>query len=56
MSWWRDVVDWVGGYPFEVASVRSVVERLEAAGYEIAKVISVGRNSGNNQYLATKPH
>ena len=25
MSYWRDIVDWVGGYPFEVAKPEQII-------------------------------
>jgi 2-polyprenyl-3-methyl-5-hydroxy-6-metoxy-1,4-benzoquinol methylase len=32
MSRWHDIVDWVGGYPFEVATPAAVVTRAQALG------------------------
>jgi 2-polyprenyl-6-hydroxyphenyl methylase/3-demethylubiquinone-9 3-methyltransferase len=51
MSPWRDVVDWVGGLPFEVASVESVVAFLAVRGFETERVISVGRGHGCNELV-----
>jgi 2-polyprenyl-6-hydroxyphenyl methylase/3-demethylubiquinone-9 3-methyltransferase len=51
MSPWRDVVDWVGGYPFEVASPEEVIGRLEEAGFELAKLETCGGGHGCNEYL-----
>jgi 2-polyprenyl-6-hydroxyphenyl methylase/3-demethylubiquinone-9 3-methyltransferase len=51
MSPWRDVVDWVGGLPFEVASIASVTSFLAARGFEAERVSSVGRGHGCNELV-----
>lgn len=50
MSPWRDVVDWVGGYPFEAARPDEVVARLEKAGFKLLKQKLSGGH-GCNEYL-----
>jgi 2-polyprenyl-6-hydroxyphenyl methylase/3-demethylubiquinone-9 3-methyltransferase len=50
MSPWHDLVDWVGGYPFEVAGPETVVDTLEKKGYDLVKLIP-SRGHGNNQYV-----
>jgi 2-polyprenyl-6-hydroxyphenyl methylase/3-demethylubiquinone-9 3-methyltransferase len=37
MSRFRDWVDWLGGYPYEVASREEVVGFLQARGFKIAR-------------------
>lgn len=44
MSRWRDMVDWVGGYPYEYASTTEVRERLEAMG--LSQVWATKDNAG----------
>jgi len=51
MSAWHDAVDWVGGYPFEVASRDEVINYFEERGFTTEKVISVGRKQGCNQFV-----
>ena len=51
----RDVVDWVGGWPFEVSAPADVVSFLEERGFEPSRVQSVGRRMGNNEYLFRAP-
>ena len=34
MSKWRDIIDWVGGYPYEAASVPEVVSFCQERGFE----------------------
>ena len=52
MSPWHDVVDWVGGYPFEVARPQEVIASLEAHGYSILKTRLVGDGRGCNEFVA----
>ncbi|MBV9302347.1 MAG: class I SAM-dependent methyltransferase [Acidobacteriaceae bacterium] len=38
MSLWRDLVDWVGGYPFEVAAPGEVFEFFRAREFELTRL------------------
>jgi 2-polyprenyl-3-methyl-5-hydroxy-6-metoxy-1,4-benzoquinol methylase len=38
MSWLHDVIDWVGGYPYEYASVRDITEFYRRDGFEPIKI------------------
>ncbi|MDR2151956.1 MAG: class I SAM-dependent methyltransferase [Helicobacteraceae bacterium] len=51
MSPHRDVVDWVGGYPFEVAKPEVIFEFYKARGYELRKLFTCGGGHGCNQYV-----
>jgi SAM-dependent methyltransferase len=51
MSPWRDMVDWVGGYPFEVATREKIIDFLRQRGFGLRKLISCGNSSGCNQFL-----
>lgn len=51
MSPWHDVVDWVGGYPFEVAKPDDVIERLRPAGFSVEKLRTCGGGRGCNELL-----
>ncbi len=51
MSPWHDVVDWVGGYPFQVARRESVIDSLTKFDFHLQKMISAGRQAGNNQFV-----
>lgn len=54
MSVWHDWIDWVGGYPFEVAQPGEVFSFLRGRGLEIVKMRTTP-GSGNNEYLASAP-
>jgi 2-polyprenyl-6-hydroxyphenyl methylase/3-demethylubiquinone-9 3-methyltransferase len=51
MSRWHDLVDWVGGYPFEVAKPEQVLEVLSARGFVLERLATVGGGLGCNQYV-----
>jgi hypothetical protein len=39
MSFWYDFLDWMGGYPFEVASVRAILDFFSPLGFHEQKVL-----------------
>jgi 2-polyprenyl-6-hydroxyphenyl methylase/3-demethylubiquinone-9 3-methyltransferase len=51
MSPWRDVVDWVGGYPFEVAKPEDVLEFCRARGFDLVKLKTCGGGLGCNEFV-----
>ncbi len=51
MSPWTDLVDWVGGYPFETASPDAVVDFLAPRGFVLRRIRTVGGRLGNNQFV-----
>jgi 2-polyprenyl-3-methyl-5-hydroxy-6-metoxy-1,4-benzoquinol methylase len=54
MSLWIDIVDWVGGYPFEVASPKQIIDFYRGRGFCLDKLTSCGRKLGCNQFVFTK--
>jgi len=50
MSAWRDVVDWVGGYPFEVATPGDVFEFYRKKGLQLIK-LRTSNAHGCNEYV-----
>ncbi|MFO0697637.1 MAG: class I SAM-dependent methyltransferase [Nitrospira sp.] len=54
MAVYRDVVDWIGGYPFEVASPQSVTDWLGARGFALRKLKTCGRRHGCNEFVFQK--
>jgi len=51
MSMLTDWLDWLGGYPFEVARPEEIVELFRASGFELRKFTSCGGSHGNNQFV-----
>lgn len=54
MSPWRDVVDWVGGWPFEVASPEEIFDFYHKRGFTLDKMSTCAGNHGCNQFVFTK--
>lgn len=53
MSKWHDIVDWIGGYPFEVASPGAVVEFLLQRGFVVTRLRTT-RGLGCNEFVFRK--
>lgn len=54
MSHWHDLVDWVGGYPFEVAKPEAVLDFCRARGFSLAKLKTCGGKLGCNEFVFVK--
>jgi 2-polyprenyl-6-hydroxyphenyl methylase/3-demethylubiquinone-9 3-methyltransferase len=55
MSWIHDVVDWVGGYPYEYASVEGITEFYRRDGFEPVR-IRENRSYGCHQLVFRRVH
>jgi 2-polyprenyl-6-hydroxyphenyl methylase/3-demethylubiquinone-9 3-methyltransferase len=54
MTKWRDIIDWVGGYPYEVSTPDEVFDFCRARGFELTK-LNCGRvGLGCNQFVFVK--
>jgi 2-polyprenyl-6-hydroxyphenyl methylase/3-demethylubiquinone-9 3-methyltransferase len=51
MSVWHDLVDWVGGYPFEVAKPEEIFEFFMDKGFLLKRLTTCGGGHGNNQFV-----
>jgi 2-polyprenyl-3-methyl-5-hydroxy-6-metoxy-1,4-benzoquinol methylase len=51
MSVWHDLIDWVGGYPFEVAKPGEIVSFYQAKGFGLLRMKTCGRGSGCNEFV-----
>ncbi len=51
MSVVRDWFDWLGGYPFEVATPKAAIEFCEQRGFALIKQTDVGKRMGVNEFL-----
>ncbi len=50
MSVWHDLVDWVGGYPFEVAMPEEVFAFFHCRGFTLEKLKTCGGGLGCNEF------
>jgi hypothetical protein len=51
MSRWHDIVDWIGGYPFEVALPEKIFDFYRERGFELLRLTTAAGGWGCNQYL-----
>jgi 2-polyprenyl-6-hydroxyphenyl methylase/3-demethylubiquinone-9 3-methyltransferase len=54
MHWWHDLVDWVGGYPFEVAKPEAVFNFCRGRGFALTYLTTQGRGHGCNEFVFVK--
>lgn len=54
MSLYHDVVDWVGGLPFEVASPKELIGFYEECGFSVVKLKTCGTKHGCNEVVVRK--
>ncbi len=55
MSLWYDYIDWMGGYPFEVATIDTVRSFFEERHFRVCQIRDVGTRSGCNEFLFETP-
>ncbi len=51
MSRWRDIIDWVGGYPYEVSTPDEIFEFFKARGFSLTKMNCGRVGLGCNQFV-----
>jgi len=54
MSFWRDVVDWIGGYPYEYVGADEFVRRVAAAGFACRVAVPADTPIGCNEFVVTR--
>lgn len=54
MNRWRDIIDWVGGYPYEVAKPEEIFDFYRARGFELTKMKCGGVGLGCNEFVFVK--
>ena len=56
MHWWYDLVDWIGGWPFEVAKPEAVFDFLRDRGFELVQLKTCGGGLGCNEFVFRRRH
>jgi len=51
MSRWRDIVDWVGGYPYEAATPEEIFDFYESRGFRLTTLKCGGVGLGCNEFV-----
>jgi 2-polyprenyl-3-methyl-5-hydroxy-6-metoxy-1,4-benzoquinol methylase len=54
MSRWHDLLDWVGGYPFEVARPEEVFDFFRDRGFSLTRLRTCGGGLGCNEFVFTR--
>jgi 2-polyprenyl-6-hydroxyphenyl methylase/3-demethylubiquinone-9 3-methyltransferase len=54
MSKWHDLVDWVGGLPFEVAKPEQVIFFVKPLGFELIAMNTMAGTTACNEYVFRK--
>lgn len=54
MNRWHDIIDWVGGYPYEVATPDEIFEFYKAKGFRLTKLKTGGVGLGCNEFVFEK--
>lgn len=54
MSRWRDIVDWVGGYPYEYATPEGIFDFYRARGFRLTRMKCGGVGLGCNEFVFAK--
>jgi 2-polyprenyl-6-hydroxyphenyl methylase/3-demethylubiquinone-9 3-methyltransferase len=53
MSFWQDFIDWVGGYPFEVATPGRIFDFYYQRGFTLTRLAT--SYGGCNEFVFQKP-
>jgi len=56
MTKWRDIVDWVGGYPYEVSTPDEVFDFCRERGFTLTKLKCGYVGKGCNEFVFEKRH
>lgn len=54
MSYWHDLIDWVGGYPFEVAKPEDIIEFLKRYQFQLNRLVTCAGELGCNEYVLNR--
>jgi len=54
MNWWHDQIDWIGGYPFEVAKPEEIFNYFKNNGFDLAQLKTCGGGLGCNEFVFNK--
>jgi SAM-dependent methyltransferase len=51
MNFWFDVIDWIGGYPYEFATQQGVIAFAEELGFKMVRFFPAGVPTGCNEFV-----
>jgi len=53
MTYWYDMLDWLGGWPFEVSSPRKIINFYRKRNFSLERAVTCGNRSGCNEFVFT---
>jgi 2-polyprenyl-3-methyl-5-hydroxy-6-metoxy-1,4-benzoquinol methylase len=54
MNKWYDIIDWVGGYPYEFAKPEEIFDFYRARGYELTRMVCGNVGTGCGEFVFRK--
>ena len=51
MSFWYNLLDWLGGYPFEVSTPQQIFNFYKSRKFKLIQLKTVGGKTGCNEYV-----
>ena len=54
MDFFHNLIDWLGGYPYEYASIREMTVLLGSLGMQVLRAIPAGVPTGCNEFICRK--
>jgi len=54
MNLWVDLVDWVGGFPYQAARPEEIFDFYTERGFQLSRMVTCGSNHGCNQFVLSK--
>jgi 2-polyprenyl-6-hydroxyphenyl methylase/3-demethylubiquinone-9 3-methyltransferase len=51
MDFWYDVIDWIGGYPYEYATIGQIAEFMRTRGFRLVRVVPAQVPTGCNEFV-----
>ena len=51
MAVWYDLIDWLGGFPFEVSTPKEIFNFYKSKGFTLTQLETVGGKLGCNEYV-----
>jgi SAM-dependent methyltransferase len=51
MNWWHDNVDWIGGWPYERATVEQIVDVFAKDGFGLRALVDLSNGYGCNEFV-----
>jgi 2-polyprenyl-3-methyl-5-hydroxy-6-metoxy-1,4-benzoquinol methylase len=54
MSYWHNLIDWIGGYPFEVAKPEAIFAMYRGKGFDLLQLRTCAGGIGCNEFVFTR--